>query len=299
MSRHGMFKCYYLIIERTHGTFKPSFAELKETLNEAGFEISERTLQRYIDHIRTEFNIEVKYDRNKNCYFIDELESKDIDSFLGFLNVVRAGETLGAKVNKDNLKFIAMDNEVGFKGLDWLDSLLPATQTQKRVKITYQKFGDEKTKAYELQPYLIKEYQNRWYLFARLGDGEPFRTFGLDRIKSVEVTRTKFVRDSTINPRDYFNNIVGLVYDTSTEVEEVQIALTPLQAGYVRSLPVHQSQREISTTKSKIVFSYNLIINYELMQKILMLGGEATVLKPASLKKEIRAIAQRIVLNNK
>jgi predicted DNA-binding transcriptional regulator YafY len=298
MSQQGTLKCYQLIIEAITGTFKPSFKDLQRILNENGFEPSSRTLQRYIEHIRIEFELEIAYDKVNNVYYLDKELSTDISGFLRYLDMMQAGETLRKQANTSNMNFIAMDNEVKFKGVEWIDVLLPAMRKHQLVEIEYQKFGTTSRKSYKLQPYLLKEYQSRWYLFARLGDKQDFRTFGLDRIRKVTVQKQTFRYDKQIDPKKYFNDIVGLVYGNQQEVQEIQLAVEKIQAEYLRSLPLHSSQQELGETESEIIFSYRLIPNYELTQKILMQTRFVRVLKPAFLRKEIAEIGKVIAKNN-
>lgn len=83
------------------------------------------------------------------------------------------------------------------------------------------------------------------------------------------------------------------------KMEPMQLAVTPVQAGYLRTLPLHHSQKEIKATSQEVVFELHLIPNYELIQKILMMGNKCRILTPLHLKKEIQKIAQEMVKLNK
>ncbi len=298
MSQRSTFKSYQIILEMVNSTYHASFEEIKDKLEDEGITISARTLQRYFQHIREEFGIEICYDKPKNLYYIDESHSLDVNAFLRYLGMMQTGETLGMQANQQNMQFIAMDNETGFKGIEWMDPLLKAMRTHKWIEMTYRKFNADKAKTYELQPYLLKEYQSRWYLFARLGDGKAFRTFGLDRIQMVKLTKNGFVPDPAVMPKQYFNDIVGLVYDNDESIQDVQIAVDPTQAAYLKSLPLHHSQTEIGTEQDKVIFNYRLIPNFELIQKLLMQSEFIRVIKPLSLRKEIARIGKQINKNN-
>ena len=59
MSRQATIKRYSLILEKINSNQMPSFDELKTFLDDLGFEISKRTLQRDIEQIRNEFGVEI------------------------------------------------------------------------------------------------------------------------------------------------------------------------------------------------------------------------------------------------
>lgn len=94
MSKHGTIRRYTLEIEKIRRGQFPSFQEIKDYLFEHGFEIGARTIQRDIEQIRFEFGIEIKYDRDKNGYYIDYVNSLNIESFFRFLEIVNTAELL-------------------------------------------------------------------------------------------------------------------------------------------------------------------------------------------------------------
>ena len=73
MSAQGTVRRWILIIEKITNKKNPSFRVIKDYLQEHGFEISPRTLQRDIEQVRNEFGIEIKYNRINNGYYIRPL----------------------------------------------------------------------------------------------------------------------------------------------------------------------------------------------------------------------------------
>jgi predicted DNA-binding transcriptional regulator YafY len=298
MAQQGIMRSYMIIIEKLMAPFHPDFNQLISTLENEGFSISKRTLQRYIEAIRIDFDINIIYNRSTNTYIIDEEDKDTAERFLYFMGMQHTSEVLGNQLNKRSLKFISSDINLSFKGIEWIEHILKAMQQGKWIIIKYRKFAETTSKEYKLQPYLLKEYQGRWYLFSRLGDGEDFRTFGLDRIVDVRIQNQKFNRDKTIDPQAYFNNIIGLVYDNHNKVQEIQIRVVKPQAEYLKTLPIHHSQQILKEDKDAIIFTYKLIPNFELTQKILTHAHFVEVLKPKHLRDEIKSIAQTMVKNN-
>lgn len=289
MSTQGTIKRYILIIERIHDTKFPSLANLREFLREQGFEISERTLQRNIEAIRIEFNIDIKYDYNFKGYYIDKDSTDSLESFLKFLEIAGTAELISDSIKEDRktLEYLSFDTAAYLKGVEYLKILLKAIKDSKMVSFNKENYKSEKSSVYTIQPYLLKEYQNRWYVIGFVPELNELRTFGLDRIDNVTVLKEKFKKDKSIKPLTIFENVIGLNAEDG-KVEEVHLSLTPLQGKYLKSLPLHKSQQVIKENDKETIISLKVVVNYELVQRILMLGHQCTVLQPKSLVEEVK-----------
>jgi predicted DNA-binding transcriptional regulator YafY len=140
-----------------------------------------------------------------------------------------------------------------------------------------------------LKPYLLKEYQNRWYVVGLLVGLNEFRSFGIDRIENIEVLNETFKADHKLNPSQLFENTIGLTY-SNNKLEEVILSFTPLQAKYVKSLPLHKSQEIVKETNKEVIVKLKVIPNFELKQKILMLGDQVKVIEPKWFAKDIKKV---------
>ncbi len=117
-------------------------------------------------------------------------------------------------------------------------------------------------------------------------EGE-FRTFGIDRISELEIEIKTFVAKNAGEGRKKFEQIIGLNY-SENKMEKVKLELTPIQAKYLKASPLHSSQYIESESRDKVVFVLNLIPNYEIVQKILMMSDQVKVLAPATLRFEVK-----------
>lgn len=295
MSSQGTIRRYTLILEKIKSRRCPSFSELRDYLFEHGFEISGRTLQRDIEQIRIEFGIEVKYDRSKNGYLLDEESSINLDSFLRFIEIVATADILtqSLKDGKEALRYISFESEGNLKGIENLKSILFAIKNRRKISFTHYNYWTEKTKTFLINPYLLKEYQSRWYIIGTIDDGQ-FRTFGIDRIENLEVKTEIYKPVKSVDPLKFFENIIGVIYSEGN-VEEVVLSFNPTQGKYVKSLPFHKSQEIIKDNKAALVIRLTLIPNFEFQQKILMLGDAVKVIKPKKLAQDIKA-ALRLAL---
>ncbi|HZK97899.1 MAG TPA: hypothetical protein VFC67_27095 [Prolixibacteraceae bacterium] len=53
---------------------------------------------------------------------------------------------------------------------------------------------------------------------------------------------------------------------------------------------MHTSQKVIRETVNEIIFSYKLVVNFELKHRLLMMSTQAKVVKPQSLKEEMEKL---------
>jgi predicted DNA-binding transcriptional regulator YafY len=139
---------------------------------------------------------------------------------------------------------------------------------------------------------LLKEYQNRWYVVGIIGGFNEFRTFGIDRIENLEIKTETFKPDKKMNPIEMFNKTIGLVYSENTP-QTIVLSFTPTQGKYVKTLPLHSSQRILIDDEYECRISLEVVPNYELIQQILKHGETVNVVEPQWLKDEIKEILKR------
>lgn len=300
MSKHGTIRRYTLEIELVKKGHYPSFEEIKDYLFEHGFEISRRTIQRDIEQIRVEFGIELMYERDKNGYFIDYENSLNIGAFFRFLEIVNTAELLTESLqeSKDALKHISFDSEGGLKGTENLKPLLTAIKDHRKISFIHFNFHTENFRKYTLKPYLLKEYQNRWYVVGMISGLNEFRTFGVDRIENLEIKPETFKPNKKLNPTDIFSQTIGLVY-SDNKAQTIVLSFTPTQGKYIKTLPLHSSQKILIDDENECRISLSVVPNYELTQQILKHGDTVKVIKPEWLVEEIKANLKRTIGNYK
>lgn len=294
MSKHGTIRRYTLEIEKIRKGQFPSFQEIKDFLFEHGFEMSDRTIQRDFEQIRFEFGIEIQYDRDKNGYYIDYENSLHISSFFRFLEIVNTAALLTESLleSKDSLQYISFDTGGGFKGIEHLKPLLEAIKDHRKITFTHFNFHTDTSRKYTIKPYLLKEYQNRWYVVGIIGGLNEFRTFGIDRIENLNIQTETFKPNKKLNPNEMFDQIIGLVYSENV-VQKIVLSFTPTQGKYIKTLPLHTSQTLLIDDEKECRISLLVVPNYELTQQILKYGETVKVIEPVWLVNEIKEILKR------
>jgi predicted DNA-binding transcriptional regulator YafY len=288
MSKHGTIRRYTLEIEKIRRGHYPSFQEIKDCLFDQGFEVGDRTIQRDIEQIRYEFELDIKYDRNQKGYYIDYENSFNTEAFFRFLELVNAAELLTESLqeSKDTLKHISFDTGGGLKGIENLGPLLQAVKEHRKISFEHYNFHTGKTKKFTLRPYLLKEYQNRWYVVGLFGNSRQFMNFGIDRIENLKVKAETFTPDNSLNPQEMFSHTIGLV--THPKPEKIVLSFTPVQGKYIKTLPLHSSQKVLIDNDRECRVSLFVVPNYELTLEILKQGDTVKVLEPQWLANEIK-----------
>lgn len=285
MSYQGKLKRYLLILDRLQ--HPASFAELKDYLEDHGFELSPRTLQRDLEEIRVELGIEVEYNRSLNQYSVHK-GKEDHSGVLMLLERAQLMELVNStgKGLRELNRFVRFEELGRLRGIQFLAPLLRAIRERKEVRIGYRKFNEEVLKEHVIQPHLLKEYRGRWYILANSAKHAQPIALGLDRMESVTTLRSKFVRKG--DPvADFYEHVIGV--DASPgKVERIVLRFRAMEAKYLKSLPLHHSQHMEKEDKNWVTISLEVMPNIELQQAILGWGASVQVLEPKHFAKTIK-----------
>ena len=176
-------------------------------------------------------------------------------------------------------------------GTEHIALLMSGIGEHQVVRFQYRKFnsnGDDQRERC-IEPYLLKEYRNRWYLIGKPEGAAEVKTFALDRMKDVALDNARFVRDPNFNADRYFKDALGITAG-SEGVKEFQWAAAPLLSHYLDSQPIHGSQRPIDLTPPKPgwkCYAIDVHPTYELNQRMLGFGADIIPLAPTSWVQDI------------
>ena len=256
-------------------------------------EYAKRTFHNHINAVYDLFGIEIKCIKGKNLnryYINDNSDFKDIS---GFKNWLLDAMSLSCALEvKEPLKKRILLEEVP-SGRENLTDILEAMGNGKTLTFTYKAFwmdGDKESTFYNVEPYALKMFKRRWYLLAKYGDG-PLKTYALDRMSNIDEEFTDFTPPEDFDAEEFFSTCFGIISDHKTEPEIIYLKVDDFQAKYLRSLPLHHSQKEVERTNDYTVFSYYLRPSFDFVQEILHHGETMEVLKPESLRAEVARIA--------
>ena len=182
---------------------------------------------------------------------------------------------------------IGFDENKELKGMSFFTPLFKSIISKKTIKISYRSYKSNKNIEAVIHPYYLKEYNQRWFLFALNDQYKTISNFALDRIESIERNNTKYIPNTSIDFESYFDNVIGVTVNPG-EIQTIKIWLSKDQAPYTLSKPIHLSQEVVEVHEDgSAIISIKVIPNFELMQLLLSFGERIKVLSPKSLREEI------------
>ena len=290
MPTKNTIRRHYLIIRRILQNDYPSKHTLMKYMKRYDVEIGERTFQRDLAEIRSNFDIDIIYDEQRNGYYALKDSVLYLDQLLYFIGLAESSDIALSTLKDKNrvLGYVSISPNPKSKGVEHIGWLLRAIQYRQVISITHYSYQTGEQTTYTVEPYLLKEFEGMWYLFAYCEDMKAFRTFGLDRLRQIQITDRIFQRIAELeHTAEKFNNVYGLVYEPDNNpnapIEEVRLKVSPVMMPYIQSLPIHSSQSINGDT-----ITLRLIINPELGNKIMSYGEHIEVLSPPSLRNKIK-----------
>ena len=256
---------------------------------------TKRTFLRDKEVILEVFLINISYRRSTNTYAIDydEIDEYHEDVFDNLLLVEAYREVKGKKN-------VMLFEQRRSRGLDWLNGLVHAITHQQIISLNYTKFWEGVSHKKTLEPYALKEFRNRWYLLAKEKDGKDFflKTFGLDRILDLEISNSSF-KPEIIDIEKYFTNSFGIIYGGNEQPEEVVLSFDAEQGQYIKTLPMHHSQKVLLDNEKEYRIQLTLFPTYDFEREVLSHGERVKVISPKSFKDHLGNEVKNMVKNYK
>ncbi len=184
---------------------------------------------------------------------------------------------------------IHLDKNEKLKGLEHLDVLYQAILKKIVLKITYQSFKAQQPSVIVFHPFILKEYNNRWFVVGRPGveAKKPIVNFALDRILAIDCDTSILYINTDFNGDTFYKDVIGVTV-SNTRAQRIQFWVDARNAPYVITKPFHPSQRVIEERKDGTIFNIFVQINFELERLLLGYGEAIEVLKPEKLRLRIQ-----------
>lgn len=170
---------------------------------------------------------------------------------------------------------------------DHLSTVLEAMKSNNMLHITFKAFTMKEPKRFLVEPYCVKMSAQRWYMLARNTEHKNLRLYSLDRIEAVDISNTRFVLPDDFNAKDYFAEFFGIVLDESVPLQTIILRADKYHQNYMRTLPLHPTQREIFACDDYADFELKLRPTYDFYMKLMSFGNMIKVLEPKNLQEEI------------
>lgn len=292
MSKHNYFLRYVLIIKTLRGR-SVLFPDIQRTIEKAfdyrgeSITYNLRTFQRDKSEIMQLFNIEIVCNSHSE-YYIKTDDSSLTEINYRLLEIFDLVDSLQTK--KDIEKYIQLESRSNQRS-EFITDILSAIKRRKVIELFHLAFTSEETTRRVVYPYGIKEFKGRWYILAYDTKKKAMRTFGLDRINFLNILPQEFVYQEKYNISDYFKNSFGIVHNHISP-EHIVLSVDKLYGKYLKTRPLHHSQRIVETNEYECHVELFLAPTYDFIQELLSMFERVKVLEPAHLKEELLCIHQ-------
>lgn len=270
--------------------FAPVFAEIERYKSETG-----KRCVRYADPTFSIFNKKLSNEeRNLLCEVLETIGQFDgLDNFEWL-------EKFKAKLGvKEHEKIIYFSNNPYLKNSNLLGSIFTYIANKVAVRLSYRTFDSDYQKEIDIHPYLLKQYNNRWYVICAADCDGKILTFALDRIINVTPLSDKAYRLSSEDLTERYEDIIGITYHEGEPVEEIIFWASDNVIGYIDTKPIHGTQADFKGERDGILraqysalnggkfYRIRCIRNYELIRELCSYGPDVIVLSPEHIKKAV------------
>jgi predicted DNA-binding transcriptional regulator YafY len=301
----------------------PTMAEIQEALQAVGC-VSVTTIKRDLEAMRHDGELNLRAPiaycaRNRGYYYtqpdysIHTLQLKEQHrQSLAFLQQVLAHYqnnplikpylNLQQQLLKNqaaslpNYLVVQPESKPEITGNEYFPFLKTNAEGRQPIQLTYSRFTKKPVEptTHLFHPYILKEYKHRWYTIGYSTTRKRMATFALERIVRVEKDPvTPYFRHPKFNALTYHEHAIGISANPLAEPMEVRLKFTPQQARYVKSVPLHKTQRLIGEDETGSTFEIRVTMSYELVQLIVSHGYKVKVVSPVKLAKTVYEVHRK------
>lgn len=193
---------------------------------------------------------------------------------------------------------IHLDKNEDLKGLEHLDVLYQAILKKICLTIHYQSFKANEATPADVHPYILKQFNNRWFVVVRKHNTQTILTMALDRIQKITYNLSIPYVNNGFDGDDYYKNTIGVTVLNDDSLQDIQLKLDRSNAPYVLTKPFHHSQKLIEKFEDgSVIIELRVHLNFEFERLILGFGDSIEVLKPRRLKNRIKRKLQNALTN--
>lgn len=214
---------------------------------------------------------------------------KDFSLFSELNGIIQKLEDKIYRESKSDKPIIHMDSNENLVGLEHLDTLYKAVLKKIVLKIHYKSFKARSETIMTFHPFILKEYNNRWFVVGRNHKSEGILTLALDRISKIDYDLKVEYDDCNFDADEYYKNTIGVTVLNDSQLFDITFKANASNAPYIATKPFHRSQEIIETHDDQsITFKMRVHLNQELERLLLGFGEGITVLSPGLLVRNLR-----------
>lgn len=242
----------------------------------------------------------IRYGKRSFSIFMKEMTDEETALLRTVLDTIGQFDGLDNFRWLDNLKIglgleehrpvISFSNNRYLQNSNLLGTLFDHISNEVVIRLSYHTFSDPTVRSIDFHPYLLKQYNDRWFLLGAADSDRKILTFALDRIDKVEPLPEKKYVPCPEYLSERFEDIVGVTLYEDHPVEHIVFWASDASKDYIMTKPIHESQTSIKGEEEKNLqeiypqleggafFSIDCIPNYELIRELCSFGKELIVI---------------------
>lgn len=207
-------------------------------------------------------------------------------------------------------QIISFSNNPYLVNSNLLGTLFDYISNKVVIRLSYHTFTDANIRSIVFHPYLLKQYNDRWYLLGASDDDGKVLSFALDRIDDVEPLPERKYEECQEELTERFEDIVGVTLYEDRPVEHILCWVSDRSRGYVDTKPIHgsytpikgdaeqQLRSEYPQLQGGLFFTLDCINNFELVRELCSYGKELIVLRSSGIvaddvRKRVREMSEQ------
>ena len=274
------------LIQNKRLTFEEICRKWEHSSLSEGKPLSLRTFHMHRKAVEELFQIDILCDASDGYkYYIEDLSSLREDktriwllNSFSTVNLITEGREMKERIVLEDIP----------EGSSYLQTLIESMKQNRILFITYRPFHDKNETCYQVHAYCLRIYKQRWYILGYCEELKGIRHFSLDRIQNINIIEKYFDYPTDFSPENYYRDTIGIWVNEKIKPEKIIIRAFGMQSDYLRTLPLHRSQKEINTTNTYCDFEYHICITRNLISELLAKSNTIQVLKPESLRQEMK-----------
>ena len=177
-----------------------------------------------------------------------------------------------------------------------LGELFTSISHKQVIELHYHTFAKpDVLKRVLLHPYLLKEYNRRWFVIGSADRDGKILTFSLERIDKIVPQTSKAYKECPEDFSERFEDIIGVTYIEESPTYNIIFWASDSAKDYIKTKPLHESQRNMPdnlhddypTLSGGSFFRIDCKKNYELIRELFSFGKDLIVLSPREIRDEV------------
>ena len=287
---------YIWFVETIYNAKRITYEEINEKWrNNAlsdGLDLPSRTFHKWRIAVEEMFGLIIDCERKGGYHYYianaDELKEGNIRNWL--INTFSISNLL---VDNLQLHERILLEEIP-SGQKYFAQIIDAMKNNNLINMTYCSYWKDNSHNFDVEPYCVKLFRQRWYLLGRSPYKKQMMIYALDRIQELRIIDKNFELPATFNANEFFGEYFGVNIGDEVDVETVKLKVASYQANYIRAVPLHHSQKEIEKNENFSIFELRLRPTSDFIREILWHKEAVEVLAPIEFRNEVASTIEEI-----